>query len=380
MRRVFRLSVLSFLLTTIVVMAMALRSKVADRRAAVAEVVDAAQVDDAPAALAVAELKPAQASLGVFQAPSFAFLDRLTPTPEPPPPPVEVPEGWSPPTWFPEVQEEALFALQGIGQAPSSVGPELRLASKAVFVYDLESGEALYARNADDRRPVASLTKLVSALTVASEAPDLDETVCLDSSNRPSWPGAVTRIRRGTCATGWDFLGAAVVRSDNGAAYTLPKVAGLPHYPFVERMNAVAAELGMDQSTFSDPSGAEDDNLSTARDITRAVVAASLHPSVQPVASAHYWDFHNQTRGRRKRLTTTNKLWDRRGTEVLAAKTGYTDTARHCFSTVVRTRNGRKVAITVLGGWWSRHRWSDMRKILAWVERGAPGAGEPIAG
>jgi len=284
---------------------------------------------------------------------------------------------WTPPEWFPDDQLEALHAVDHISASPDNVGPSLSLRSKAVFVYDLEAGQVLLSHNADDRRPVASLTKVVSALTVASESPDLDEEFCLDTSTRPSWPGAVSRLRNGTCTSGWDLLGAALVRSDNGAALALSRVAGLPHYPFVDRMNGVAAELGMDQSTFSDPSGVEDDNLSTARDMTRAVVAASLHPTVHPVASAPFWDLTNHTSGRTKRLFTTNKLVNRRGTDILAAKTGYTDTARHCFTGVFRLRDGRKVALTVLGGYWSRNRWSDVRKILDWIERGAPGAGVP---
>lgn len=282
------------------------------------------------------------------------------------------PRPWAPPTWFPDEQVDALWELDGVGTAadsPDEVGPSLRLNSKSALVYDVDSGEVLYAFNADDRRPVASLTKVVAGLAMASEDPDLETEHCLDQAFRPSWPGARTRLRTGSCATGWDLVGAALVRSDNGAAYALGDVAGLAPGQFVDRMNAVAQDLGMTQSTFAGPSGVEDDNLSTARDMTRAILAASLHPTLLPAASAPFWDLHDTGRDHTRRLLTTNKLHDRSRTEVLAAKTGYTDTARHCFSGVFRTRDGRQVAVTTLGARWSRQRWSDVRSLLRWVEQ-----------
>jgi len=379
MRRILRLAVVSFACTIIAVMATALRDQIVARAASPSAALRALTAG-APPTMAALSVEASATGIG---APALGILELAlldaTPVPAEAPTADAEPEplAWAPPTWFPEGQDEALLVLDHISDSPDRVGPNLGLRSKAVFVYDLGSGEVLLSRNADDRRPVASLTKVVSALTLASEMPDMDREICLDSSTRPSWPGAVTRLRNGTCTSGWDLLGAALVRSDNGAAYALARVAGLPHYPFIERMNTVAADLGMDQSTFSDPSGVEDDNLSTARDMTRAIIAASLHPTVHPAVSAPYWDLEDHTRNRTKRLYTTNKLVKRRHTEIVAAKTGYTDTARHCFTAVFRLRDGRQVAMTVLGGWWSRHRWSDVRKILSWVERGAPGASEP---
>ena len=282
---------------------------------------------------------------------------------------------FEPPAWFPSEQRLALTMLDDIGGAPSRTDLQLRLNSRAVFVWDLDANRALLARRADDRRPVASLTKVMSALTTVSEGADLDAQVCLDLSSRPSWPGAGSKIRKGTCTSGWDLLGAALVRSDNGAAYALPEVAGLPHYAFVARMNAVARELAMDQSTWSDPSGAEDDNLSTARDMTRAIIAASLHPDLGPVASAPSWLLEDQTQGKTRRLNTTNSLIGRENTDILAAKTGYTDTARYCFTGVFRLANGRTIAVTTLGAGRNRDRWADLRSILAWAESDRPDAG-----
>ncbi|MFT5686932.1 MAG: D-alanyl-D-alanine endopeptidase (penicillin-binding protein 7) [Myxococcota bacterium] len=275
---------------------------------------------------------------------------------------------WSPPTWFPEDARDGLWAIDGMNGEAEHVGAPMRLYSKAAFVYDVDSGRVLLSHAGDERRPVASLTKLVSAMTTMSESPDLEREVCLDNSMRPSWPGAVTRLRYGACTTGWDLLGAALVRSDNGAALSLSEVSGLPLSTFIMRMNEVAQDLHMDLSTFSDPSGVWDENLSTARDMTRVTVAAALHPTISLVASAPYWDVEYDT-GRTKRMLTTNKLIGDKDLEILAAKTGYTDTARHCFTTVVRTDDGRTLAMTTLGARRSRQRWSDVRTLLRWAEK-----------
>jgi D-alanyl-D-alanine endopeptidase (penicillin-binding protein 7) len=227
----------------------------------------------------------------------------------------------------------------------------------------------LVSSGAEERRPVASLTKLVTALAMTTESPDMDREVCIGFEEQPSWPGTTTRLGRGTCAAGWDMIGAALVRSDNGAARSLVQVSGLPLYPFVQRMNQVAADLGMDQSSFTGPTGVEDDNLSTARDMTRAVYAASQHPTLAPVLNSTYWEVSDARRGMTRRMFSTNRLkWDS-WLEFVAAKTGYTDTAKSCFSTVVRVNGRRTIALTMLGAKNGKERWAELRRILRRIAR-----------
>ena len=76
------------------------------------------------------------------------------------------------------------------------------------------------------------------------------------------------------------------------------------------------------------------------------------------------------TTGKHKRMKSTDKLLGRADLEVLSAKTGYTDTALHCFSAVVRTASGRTLALTTLGAERSRYRWSDVSRLIRWAERG----------
>lgn len=270
---------------------------------------------------------------------------------------------WSPPTWLPGDDAWQLPELDEVG--PRS-GP--KVTARAAFVYDLDRGEVLYEKRADDRRPVASLTKVVSSLAWASLEPDPDHEACIDYEQRPTRSGARSKLNTGDCATGWDYLGAALVASDNRAAYALGAAADRSVDDLVARMNTISAELGMTYSTWTDPSGLEDDNLSTARDIAKATIALASVPELQLAASATHWDLHRVDQSVR-RLNTTNKLSGRQDLEVLAAKTGYTDTAGYCVTLLVRTEAGQRLVITLLGAGRDSRRWDDARRIIDWAER-----------
>ena len=273
------------------------------------------------------------------------------------------PMDWMPPEWLP--REEAL-ALDGMAADGPSTGPVVK--SRAAFVYDLDSGKVLYAKRADDRQPVASLTKLVAGLAFVSAGGALEREVCIGPEQYPTRSGARSRLSTGDCTTGGDLLGAALVASDNRAAYGLAEAADMGVDDFIGQMNTVASELGMEFSSFSDPSGLEDDNLSTARDISRATVAVASVPELSSAATAPSWMLSRSKLGPRQ-LFTTNRLIANRDLEFLAAKTGYTDTARYCFSAVVQTSSGRRLVMTFLGARGKMTRWADARRVLHWVEQ-----------
>jgi serine-type D-Ala-D-Ala endopeptidase (penicillin-binding protein 7) len=272
---------------------------------------------------------------------------------------------WLPPMWFDSSASETLWILENLNdRAVYEQGP--KIYSRSAFVVDIDSGEVLWEKNADARRAVASLSKLVSSLTLPSLDVDLDTQVCLDRTMEPNFSGANTKFVVGGCTTGWDMLGAALVSSDNGAAYGYAQLAGLNHGQFQTSMNDVAEALRMTESSFVDPAGIHDENISTARDITRAAIAASVHPEISIASSAKGWQTQ-VTEDRIINYTSTNKLlW--REVDWIVAKTGYTHTARAGFSGVYE-QNGRRIAITTLGAWYSSRRWKDVNTIINWVAK-----------
>ncbi len=273
------------------------------------------------------------------------------------------PADWMPPDWFPAGTELDSLAL--LEQRGPSQGPSLR--SPSALVFDMDAGQVLYAKNADNIQPVASLTKLVSALTLVSAQPDLDRTIEIAAQHYPTRNGALSKLWTDDRIVGWDALGAALVSSDNRGAFALASAAGMDLDPFVARMNQVSGELRMDLSSWSEPSGLEDENMSTARDMARATLAVASHPLLSSVASAPYWDLRYQNRPLR-RVRSTNRLLGRSDLLTIAAKTGFTNTAGYCFSTALQTSEGRRLVITLLGAQRKTHRYLDVNRILRWVQ------------
>ncbi len=267
---------------------------------------------------------------------------------------------WMPPSWHPAPEHLEVLASMRTETAPKVRG----LSARAVYVFDLDSGRVLVSRAAEERRPVASLTKLVTSLAFGSEQPSLDRRACVDFEFWPSRPGARSALSTGECYRGWDLLGAALVASDNRAAFGLQVISGLHYADFIQRMNDVSEDLGMLQSSWADPSGLEDDNLSTARDMARAAVAVAMHPVLSMAAAAPVWDIEREEDGRVRRLHSTDRLVGRPDVEVLAGKTGYTDTAGYCFAGVLEKSSGQRLAVAILGAPRSRDRWSDVERIL----------------
>ncbi len=273
------------------------------------------------------------------------------------------PPAWLPPAWHPGTTE--LWALEQMQEPSTDHAPRLR--SSSAYVFDIERGLTLLDKNADYIQPVASLTKLVSALALVSTEHDLDRQICIGPEHYPTRNGAWSKLSTGDCIQGWDALGAALVSSDNRGAFALHSATELNLDTFIGRMNEVSIELGMDMSSWTDPSGLEDENLSTARDVARATLAVATHPVLSTVSASPHWDLNYDRRPSRRRFST-NRLAGRTDLQIEAVKTGYTDTARYCYTTALRTRSGRRVVVTLLGANRDRDRYRDVATILRWLD------------
>lgn len=306
-------------------------------------------------------------------------LAAVAPAPKMAPATPPTPPAWSPPTWFPDEVRDELWVLESLdGASTHKWGPKVK--AYAGILADLDSGEVLWARDPDAPRSIASVTKLVSSLTLMSEEDvDLDRPVCVSLEQWPTRPGARSKFETGDCHPGWEYLGAALVASDNRGAFAMPAIAAEDYFAFVDRMYDVAGDLRLRAATFADPAGLEDENMASARDILKAVTAVSLHPSLSLIASAPTWRIESG-RGPRE-LGSTNRLLtsslaapSKRFTpppyETLAAKTGYTDTAHYCFATVVRSlTTGRRYGAVVLSSPTNSARFDDVLAMLNWADR-----------
>lgn len=257
--------------------------------------------------------------------------------------------------------------------APNPDPANLSLASVHAAIADLDTGELLYRKNADRVVPVASITKLMTALVVLESGAGMDEWLTIVERETPAPNNAYTRLRIGSQARRGDLLRIALMASENHAAYVLAR-----HHPgglsaFVEAMNARAGELGMERTRFIDPSGLSSGNRSTAADVLKLVSAAAEYPTIREYSDTPRHTVRFRNPGYRLRYGNTNVLVHRGHWDVGLSKTGYLDEAGRCL--VLLTEIGdRRVAIVLLDSFGRRTPIGDAGRVRRWLETGESGA------
>jgi len=267
----------------------------------------------------------------------------------------------------------ALVALFSIGLRANAAGgnattnsrtsPEVR--SAAALVVDATSGEVIFQRDAGHVQPIASITKLMTALVVVDGKQSLDEVIVITANDRWKGKGAHSRLAIGTKLTRGDLLRLALMASENLAAHTLAR-----NYPggaaaFVRTMNVKAKALGMTKTRFADASGLSSSNVSNARDLVKLVNAAARDPVVSAFSTLH----SHEVRAGKSMLAyrNTNLLIGKPDWEILVQKTGYTNDAGQCL--VMETVIGERPVIMVLmNSFGSLTRTADARRIRKWME------------
>lgn len=242
---------------------------------------------------------------------------------------------------------------------PSLVVLDGQLSASGVLIVDLESGQQLYTRQADVARPMASLTKLMTALLIA-EQHDLTESVTIPASVE-GVAGNVVSLKPGETYAAGDLLTALLVASANDAAYALAVFHGSTVEGFVRQMNERAAALGLADTSFENPAGLDDSlQHSSPRDLGWLAMTVLRRPEIagrlalpSAVIRSH--------EGTTTNLLHTYLLLRQREPGVLGGKTGTTDAAGQCLLSIVEA-GGRRLGIVLLG---SRDRIADMRQILA---------------
>ena len=184
----------------------------------------------------------------------------------------------------------ASLALSGTaaGQspaAPRAASPDPQLRSAAALVVDQDSGAVLYAKNPSAVQPIASITKLMTAIVTLDAKLDLDEILEVDAADRAATQGQ-SRLWPGTRLTRRQALQVALMASENRAAQLLGRTYPGGVAALVAAMNARAIALGMHDSRFADPTGLSQDNRSSPQDLVRLVDAAYEQPQIVPTGAS----------------------------------------------------------------------------------------------
>ena len=261
-------------------------------------------------------------------------------------------------------------AVAWAGFAPAAHAADApKLKSSAVLIVDAETGEVLYDKNAAAVVPIASITKLMTAVVVLDAGLPLDEPIAIsreDLINTRS-ARAFTPLNRGMTLTRDDLLRLALMASENRAAAALGRAYPGGLDAFVQAMNETAAELGMGDTRFVEPTGLSSENVSSAADLAKLVIAARDYPLIREHSTAPSAEVRLGKRN--VRFVNTNGLVRNASWEIAVSKTGFIRQAGRCL-VMQANMSARSVVIVLLDSVGKYTRVGDANRIRQWLELG----------
>lgn len=240
--------------------------------------------------------------------------------------------------------------------------------SGSALAIDMDSGTILFGKNPDMVRAIASTGKIFVALVARRRGIDLDGVTQITMADAQyARGGSRTHLDVGHSFKNRDLLRAMLVASDNRAVTAVGRGAGLTPEELVTEMNALAVDLGLQRTTFTDPTGLNG-NWSTAREMAMALAAALRDPVLAEIMSTKFVSIQTVTnRPRTMHYTNTNRVLHRERLRVLGGKTGYTRDAGYCLVTGVEM-DGRRLAFVFLGSDGELTRFADFNRVMGWME------------
>ncbi|MGU5699666.1 D-alanyl-D-alanine endopeptidase [Aeromonas allosaccharophila] len=258
-----------------------------------------------------------------------------------------------------------MLGLPAVSAAPNPAKLEVR--SSSALVVDVKTGKTLYQKNATKVRPIASLTKLMTALVVLDAKQNLNQTITVDKNDLDRVKHTHSRIRMGTKVTRRDALHLALMSSENRMASALAR-----HYPggrsaFVRAMNNKARQLGMRNTHFYDSTGLSTRNVSTAQDLGKLAAAAYRQPLIRQFTQDENREMRFSSPAYSLMFNNTNPLVKNPDWDVRLSKTGFTDEAGRCL--VMRAKpDNQELAIVLINSVGKRTPIGDANRIRKWLK------------
>jgi D-alanyl-D-alanine endopeptidase (penicillin-binding protein 7) len=252
-----------------------------------------------------------------------------------------------------------------IGFAQAQSHKVVYLRSQAVMVQDAETGEIVINKNSEAVVPIASITKLMTAMIILDRGLDLEQRIVVSREDVDTVKGTRSRLMPGSVLTRDELLLLALMASENRAAAALGRTypGGMP--AFVKAMNEKADELGMGDTTFVEPTGLSPSNVSTPRDLVKLVRAAHGYPLIREYSTrdrATVKVFNRPMRFANTNGLVRNSRWD-----IELSKTGYISEAGRCLVMQVRVAS-KDLIVVLLDSWGKQSRIGDAQRIRKWLE------------
>lgn len=226
----------------------------------------------------------------------------------------------------------------------AATGYALQLNSQHVIVVSDETGKVLLEKNADAAVPIASLTKLMTAMVVLDSKPDMNQIISINPADMDVLKHSTSHLPVGTTLARKEVLQLALMSSDNRAAAALARTFAGSNAAFIQAVNEKLKALGMTHTVIKEATGLSPDNTSTAADLAKMAQAASRYPEIIDITT-HSSDLIKMN-GRSVTFHNTNHLVGSKGWDILLSKTGFTNEAGHCL--IMRIQQAGKNATLVL--------------------------------
>jgi D-alanyl-D-alanine carboxypeptidase len=259
------------------------------------------------------------------------------------------------------VNHEAIF----INLKPNA--PVMELTAEKGAVLTADDRIFLFTKRADEVQPIASITKLMTALVFLDNNPGWETNYEITAADNVV--GGRLNLFLGENVTVRDLFYTSLVASDNGATVALVHATGLSEEEFVAQMNDRAVRLGLVNTRFVDPIGLSDQNVSTAREVALLAQSAFRRDDISHATVRRDYEFTTRE-GREKKVVSTDYLLfdtEQNAFEVLGGKTGYTDEAGYCFVGRLKDRSGREVISVILNSDGKNERFRESKKLVNWV-------------
>ena len=244
----------------------------------------------------------------------------------------------------------------------------LNLRSHAAIVFDERDNEVIMARNAEQVVPVASLSKLMTAMVILDADLGMEEVITITKDDKDRIRYSKSRLRTGMRFTRKDLLLIALAASENRAASALARTYPGGSEAFVSDMNRKAQTLGLTQTRFADPAGLSNDNVSTAQELMQLVKAASDYQVIREFSTQTQQSITDLNSQREITFGNTNRLVKKVAWPISLSKTGFTKDAGNCL--VMQTQiNARPVIIVLLNSWGTLSKYGDSNRIKKWLTK-----------
>lgn len=261
-------------------------------------------------------------------------------------------------------------AQRSVGQRLGLHGSDdpLDLSSSVALVVDQETNQVLFSKNDSAVLPIASLTKLMTGLVVVDAGLDMNESLTITAEDVDTMKGSRSRLAVGTTLTRGELMHLSLMSSENRAAHALGRTFPGGLREFVRRMNGKAAELGMHDTRYVEPTGLSSDNRSSARDLATLVSAAATRPVLRDLSTSPGYAVDV---GRRTlQFNNSNRLVQNPDWDIGLQKTGYISEAGRCLVMQARVA-GRDMIMVFLDASGKLGRMQDAERVRRWVEKQA---------